>query len=842
MYFHLINLQDPRSIIIMNGKLPLYANIILPLAVPQYYTYQIPIEISGKIQIGCRVTVVLGKRRIYTGIIRLIHNSPPEGYKISFILSLLDETPVVSLQQIEFWEWLADYYMCTPGEVYRAALPSGLKLESETRVFSKEAKTPPLSLTSGENEILDILDASPGITILQLSSASGKKDVMPIIKNLIEKNLATLEESLKKGFKARLIDFIELTEKFKSEKSLNQLLNSIEKKAPKQAEILLNYLQLYEDKNQAILKDKLLKSGNSTHSTLNSLIKKGVFKIISKEISRLSDKKLAIRDIYELNPKQSEAYQTIKDLFKEKDVVLLHGVTSSGKTEIYIHLIAEQLKKGKQVLYLLPEIALTTQIIQRLRCVFGNKVGIYHSKFSDDERVEVYQNLAGFRRLNSPEYQIILGVRSSIFLPYSNLGLIIIDEEHENTYKQFDPAPRYNARDAAVVLAGMHGGKVLMGTATPSFETYMNAVTGRYGLAELSDRYRNMQLPELQVVDVREARRKKKMHSLFSPQLLDAISESLANNEQIILFQNRRGFSSYIECNACGWIPYCENCDVSLTYHKKTNRLICHYCGYNIANLSNCKSCGNNDIRTRGFGTEKIEDEIALIFPDAKVKRMDLDTARTRKSYEKIIFDFEMRKIDILIGTQMISKGLDFDHVKIAGILNADNMLHFPDFRAYERSFQLIAQVSGRAGRKNTQGKVIIQTSDPQNTVIKYVMQNDYKGFFKQQLQERKNFKYPPYVRIVKLTLRHRQLPIVSNAANMLAAELRKVLGDRVLGPEFPLINRLFNLHQKCIIVKIERDQQFSHRRKLMQQAIDKIAVNPNFKSLQIIPDVDPLN
>ncbi len=830
----------------MNRNVPLYADVILPLAVPQYYTYQIPDQNSEKAQIGCRVTVVLGKRRIYTGIIRTIHNNPPEGYRIQPILSVLDETPVVTIQQIEFWEWLADYYMCTPGEVYRAALPSGLKLESETKIYPKEPDTHPASLTVVENQLLDILDHSPGISLQKLSSVAGKKDVMPFVNSLIEKDVVTLEESLKKGFKSKLIDFVELEEKYQSNNKLHELLNSMEKKAPKQAELLLCFLKTdapdHKIKKVLTPKDKLLKSANAAHATLNSMIKKGIFKLITKEISRLSDEEITTKDPFELNAKQSEAYRTIKSQFEDKDVVLLHGVTSSGKTEIYIHLIAEQIKKGKQVLYLLPEIALTAQMIKRLKSVFGNKVGIYHSKFSDDQRVEVFQNLAGVRKLNSPTYQVILGVRSSIFLPYSNLGLVIIDEEHENTYKQFDPAPRYNARDAAVVLAGKHGGKVLMGTATPSFETYMNAITDRYGLVELHDRYLDILLPEIKVVNVREARRKKQMHSLFTPALLDGISESLKNKEQIILFQNRRGFSPFIECNACGWIPYCKNCDVSLTYHKKTNKLICHYCGYSIVNPVHCNSCGNPDVQTRGFGTEKIEDEIALIFPDAKVKRMDLDTARTRRSYEKIIADFENRKIDILIGTQMISKGLDFDHVKIVGILNADNMLHFPDFRSYERSFQLIAQVSGRAGRKNKQGKVIIQTGDPENTVIKYVMKNDYKGFFTQQLQERKNFKYPPYVRLVKLTLRHKKLPVVSHAANMLAEELRKVLGERVVGPEFPLINRLFTFHQKCILVKIERDKQFSQRRKLMREAIDKIHANPNFKSLHIIPDVDPLN
>ncbi|MGD2034848.1 MAG: primosomal protein N', partial [Bacteroidales bacterium] len=768
--------------------------------------------------------------------------NPPEGFRISSLLSLLDEVPVVSNRQIEFWEWIADYYMCSPGEVYRAALPSGLKLESETKIFSKEPGTLPGLLTESENRLLDIVDNEQGITLHKLSSLLGRKDVMPIVKGLIEKDIITLEESLKKGYKPKLIDFIELNEMYREEANLNELLVSMEKKAPKQTALLLQLLHLSREKQTEVPKNILLKSSGTTHATLNSLIAKGVLKINTRETSRLQSKEITTRQLFKLNEKQAIAFRQIKNQFEHKDVVLLHGVTSSGKTEIYMHLITEQLEKGKQVLYLLPEIALTAQIIQRLTNVFGNKVGIYHSKFSDDERVEVYQNLIGIRKLNSPEYQVILGVRSSVFLPFSNLGLVIVDEEHENTYKQFDPAPRYNARDAAVVLAGMHGGKVLMGTATPSFESYMNAMTNRYGLTELHDRYMDIKLPEIMVTDIRKAGRQKKMHSHFSHQLIESMTEALANKEQIILFQNRRGFSPYIECNACGWVPYCRHCDVSLTYHKKSNKLKCHYCGYAILTPENCHSCGSADIRTRGFGTEKIEDDVALIFPDAKVKRMDLDTARTRRSHEKIIGDFENRRIDILIGTQMISKGLDFNHVKIVGILNADNMLHFPDFRSYERSYQLMAQVSGRAGRKNEQGKVIIQTGDPENVVIKYVVQNDYKGFFEQQLPERKNFNYPPYVRLIKLTLRHRKQEILSRAADLLANDLRKLLANRIVGPEFPLINRLFNQYQKCILVKIERDNLFSQRRRMMRQAIDGITNNKTFKGLQIIPDVDPLN
>ncbi len=822
-----------------------YADLILPLAVPQYYTYSVPDSFKGQAAIGNRVTVVLGKRRIYTGIIRKMHNSPPTGYTINPILSVLDDQSLVSEKLMEFWEWIADYYMCTPGEVYRAAMPSGLKLESESQIFavSTDHET---ALSDTEYQLIRLAENSPGISIHKLAAAISRKDIMPVIKVLIEKELITLKENLVEIYKPRRQDYLVLSPPYRKQDSLQELLTVLEKKAPKQARVLIEFLHLnaYSDNPdiQRVAKDKLLNSATISPSSLKTLISKGVFQIESEEISRLKGVLTSQRKPFALNQNQTRAHVKILDEFQSKDVVLLHGVTSSGKTEIYIHLIEHFIRQNKQVLYLLPEIALTTQIIQRLQSVFGNRTGVYHSKFSDAERVEVYENLCGIRKKDSPEYQIILGVRSSIFLPFSNLGLIIIDEEHENTYKQFDPAPRYNARDASVVLASIHKSKVLMGTATPSFESYLNAINGRYGLVELSDRYLDIKLPEISVIDLRAARKRKQLHSHFSQPLIDAMEETLEKKEQIILFQNRRGFSPYVECNTCGWIPFCKNCDVSLTYHKKSNRLNCHYCGYNIPYPSGCSSCGSSNIRTMGFGTEKVEDEVAILFPEARISRMDLDTTRTRRSYEKIIADFENRKIDILIGTQMISKGLDFDHVRIVGILNADNMLNFPDFRSFERSFQLIAQVSGRAGRKKEQGKVIIQTSNPDHVVINYVLENNYKGFFHHQLNERKNFSYPPYFRLIKLTIRHKKLPVVSKAASYLASELRKSLGKRVIGPEFPLIGRLFSYHQKCIIIKIERDKYFSTRRHQVLEAIDKTMVHAEFRSLQIVPDVDPYN
>ncbi len=830
----------------MQAALPKYADVILPLAINQYYTYKVPETIRQYVKIGCRVTVVLGKHKIYTALIRYLHDRQPEDIEIREILSLLDEEPVVSDLHIRFWEWLSEYYMCTTGEVYNAAFPAGLKLESQTQIYLQEDNEEKFQLSATEQALLKRVTANPGITIDKLVEVLGKKDWMPSIKKMVEKGLLTTEEKLKTGYKPKIVQTIELTEDWQKESELQELLDKLEKKAPKQAVLVNAYLDLNIQENKldkkSVDKDKLIKKARSTTAAMNSLIHKKIFRVKLRETSRISFTSGVRHELRELTTRQSEVCDKIRQLFKEKDVVLLHGVTSSGKTEIYIHLIHECIQQGKQVLYLLPEIALTAQIIQRLRNVFGDTVGVYHSKFSDSERVEVFRNIVGFEIEDSPSFQIILGVRSSIFLPFKNIGLIIIDEEHEYSYKQFEPAPRYNARDAAIMLASMHKARVLMGTATPSFESYMNAIHGRYGLAELTDRFSDIKLPEIKIIDIREARRKKKMKSHFSPLLIDEIAKALRNNDQAILFQNRRGYSPYIECRDCGTVPLCKNCDVSLTYHKNSNLLKCHYCGFTIANPAHCNACGSPDLLTMGFGTEKIEDEIRIFFPEAKVARMDLDTTHTRKSYEKIIADFENRKVDILVGTQMISKGLDFDHVKVVGVLNADNMLNYPDFRSFERCYQLIAQVSGRAGRKNERGVVVLQTSDPAHTVIKHFKFNDYQGFFNEQVAERKTFLYPPYVRLVKLTLRHKKISLLNQAADKLAYELRSSLGNRVVGPEFPLINRLYGYHQKCILVKLDRDKIFLDRKRLMLNAISHVNTSVDFKGIRIIADVDPYN
>jgi len=818
----------------------LYVDVILPLPLPQLFTYSVPENLKELTITGKRVVIQFGGKKVYTAIIASIHNKKPEHYQTKDIISVLDDQPIVNELQFQFWNWISQYYQCAPGEVMKAALPSGLKLESETKIlFNSEFKADGF-LSEKEELVMNILSTKNIITINELSSIIEQKQTLPIIKSLLDKKAIFIEERLKDNYKPKTEIFVEITAEYNNENSLNQLLNKLSK-AKAQHNLVVSYLmisKLFSASEQLrISKKELLEKSETNSVILSSLIKKNVFTAIEVEVGRLNTSNIAISDSNQLNEYQQKTHKEINAIFETKDVVLLHGVTSSGKTEIYIQLITECIAKGKQALYLLPEIALTTQIINRLTDVFGNKVGVYHSKFSDSERVEIYNNIGQ----DANNYQVILGVRSSVFLPFNNLGLIIIDEEHENTYKQYDPAPRYNARDAAIVLAKLHGAKTLLGTATPSIESYYNASHGKYGLVELFNRYQDIKMPEIITVNTRDARRRKLMRSLFSDVLVNHIEEALAKKEQVILFQNRRGFSPFLECEACGWIPKCNHCDVSMTYHKHINQLVCHYCGFSYSVPSHCKACGSQAIQTKGFGTEKIEDEIAILFPDAKIARMDLDTTRTKKSYLQIISDFETKQVDILIGTQMISKGLDFDNVSIVGIMNAENMLNFPDFRAFERSFQLMTQVSGRAGRKNKQGKVIIQTSDPDHPVIKNIIENDYLSLYNTQLQERKKFKYPPFYRLIEITLKHKHPDILKNISLSLAKELRAIFGDNVLGPEPPIVSRIQNWHLMEFIIKIEREKSFAVAKQYIHQAVEKTCVKLDLKNLQVVIDVDPM-
>ena len=740
--------------------------------------------------------------------------------------------------QFKFWEWLADYYLCTQGDVYKAALPSGLKLESETIVEYNPDFESEVRLSEREQLILDLLSVDPEQCVTKLEKESGIKNILTVIKSLLDKEAIFVKEELRRTYKPKTEARVRLTGEA-DERRLH-ILFDILSRAPKQLALLMKYVELSGVMGKGTVKEvakkELLQRAGVSPSILNGLVEKKIFEIYYHEIGRLNGCGGETFSLNPLNEHQQRAYGEITEVFLEKSVCLLHGVTSSGKTEVYIHLIDEVIRQGKQVLYLLPEIALTTQITERLRRVFGTRLGIYHSKFPDAERVEIWQ-----KQLGDKGYDIILGVRSSVFLPFRNLGLVIVDEEHENTYKQQDPAPRYHARNAAIVLAAMYGAKVLLGTATPSVETWYNATNGKYGLVELKERYQEIRLPEILPVDIKELHRKKRMTGQFSPLLIQYIREALDQKEQVILFQNRRGFAPMIECRTCGWVPKCKNCDVSLTYHKGINQLTCHYCGYTYQLPRSCPACDGVELVNRGFGTEKIEDDIKIAFPEASVARMDLDTTRTRSAYEKIIADFEQGKTDILIGTQMVSKGLDFDHVSVVGILNADTMLNYPDFRSYERAFQLMAQVAGRAGRKNKQGRVILQTKSIDHPIIAQVMANDYEQMVAGQLAERQMFHYPPYYRLVYVYLKNRNEILLEQMADVMAGKLRTVFGARVLGPDKPPVGRIQTLFIKKIIVKIEYNASMGRARELLLQVQREMIEDERFKSLIVYYDVDPM-
>jgi primosomal protein N' (replication factor Y) len=817
-----------------------FANIILPVPLPRLFTYQIPEKWINEVSIGIRVVVPFGNKKYYSGIVYSIHDNKPEEYETKDILSVLDQHPIVNELQLNFWHWIAQYYMCTLGEVYKAALPSGLKLESETKIHYNNQWSQDTLLSEKENMVMDFLAKKRIATIQEINSITELKNALPVVKGLLDKEALFVSERLKDGFKAKTKKVISLNKNYHTQQTLQNAFTELSR-AKKQLETLMIYFTLIGGTHQSnfsktIDKTVLQEKSNASSAIINELIKKGIFTEEEETISRLTRGKNSQSQLHELNPPQTKAVKEIKNHFIQRDAVLLHGVTSSGKTEIYIHLIKEQIEQGKQVLYLLPEIALTTQITSRLKKVFGNEIGIYHSKYSDAERVEVWNDI-----LNHEHYKVVIGVRSSIFLPFNNLGLIIIDEEHENTYKQFDPAPRYHARDAAMVLAGIHKAKVLMGTATPCIETYRNTETGKYGLVELTQRFEGIQLPEIIVVNLHDEHRRKRMQSHFSPLLIEHMTKALQNKEQVILFQNRRGFSPYVECGQCTWVPKCDYCDVSMTYHKHINQLICHYCGHSYYLPKTCKACGSPALQTKGFGTEKIEEEIKLIFPETKVARMDLDTARTRKSHETIIHRFENHEVDILIGTQMISKGLDFDHVSVVGILNADSMLNYPDFRAFERSFQLMAQVSGRAGRKNKQGTVIIQTSNPDNPVIMDVLNNNFPHHYQVQLDERNAFKYPPFYRLIHLTVKHKNPNTANQAAEYFGQYLRGIFNERVVGPQAPPISKIQNWHLRKIMLKIESGVSLPKVKGLVRDAINTMVSHPGFKSVVVQADVDPM-
>ena len=828
-----------------------FVDVILPLAVPNLYTYRVPFDWNDSIAIGQRVVVQFGKGKLYSALIRNIHENPPKQYAAKYIDSILDEHPIVNSKQFELWDWMSQYYMCNIGDVMVAALPGGLRLASETKIVlnvdhSKKIADVNMKISDKEVLIIDALEVKNVLTLQDVSEIIEQKTVYPVIKSLIEKGIVLIQEELKEKFRPKIESYVRITEKADDENNLKTIFDTLEKKAPKQLDVVMAYINLskrYSKERVEVKKSDILKMVDGAEAALRSLAKKNVFEIYEREVGRLANYD-SENKISALNDIQQEVLESIQKQFSEpapKDVVLLHGVTSSGKTEIYVKLIEETIAQGKQVLYLLPEIALTAQIINRLRKYFGDTVGVYHSKFNENERVEIWNDVLQDPESGTPKFRIILGARSALFLPFSNLGLVIVDEEHDTSYKQYNPAPRYNARDGAIYLAHIHKAKTLLGSATPSIESYFNAQDGKYGFAEITKRFGGVQMPEILIADVKEATRKKQMKSHFSPLLLDTITLALDKKEQVILFQNRRGFAPQLECNMCAWVPQCINCDVSLTYHKVSNQLRCHYCGYSIKPPVKCAACGDTDLKMKGFGTEKIEEELTIFYPRAKIARMDLDTTRSKFAHQHIIQDFEEGNIDILVGTQMVTKGLDFDNVSMVGILNADSMLNFPDFRSFERSYQLMAQVSGRAGRKNKRGKVIIQSQNPDHSIIQEVIANDYLSMYTNQLMDRKNFNYPPYYRLIEITVIHKDPDLVNVAAKYLADALKHHFAKRVLGPEFPLVSRIRNLYHKNILLKIERDASVNQVKKIVSELLIKFRSTPDYKSVRVQIDVDPM-
>lgn len=817
-----------------------YVDVIVPLPIAGQYTYSLPEEMAERVCMGCRVVVPFGRKKFYTGLVTRVHEEAPQAYETKDVSEVLDERPILLERQYAFWQWLSDYYLCPLGDVYKAAVPSGMKLESETLVVYNPEFVAGGPLPEKEQQVLDLLSRDTEQCITQLEKSSGIRQLLPVIQALLEKEAIYVKEELKRSYRPKLETRVRLTERVRPEKAL-RLQFDLLARAPKQLAVLMKYLELSgwsgaDGRFREVTRKQLQDASGASAAVLNGLVEKQVFELYRAEVGRLAQGTLETQDLHTLSEAQENAYRQILATFHTKNVCLLHGVTASGKTEIYIHLIEQVLSVGKQVLYLLPEIALTTQITERLKRVFGNRLGIYHSKFPDAERVEIWR-----KQLSENDYDVILGVRSSVFLPFRRLGLVIVDEEHEQTYKQQDPAPRYHARNAAIVLASLFGAKTLLGTATPSIETYYNALQGKYGLVELNERHQQICLPRIEVVDIRELARKKRMTGPFSPMLLQQMREALDRKEQVILFQNRRGFAPMIECRTCGWVPRCKNCDVSLTYHKGLNELTCHYCGYTYQVPRSCPACGGVELMDRGFGTEKVEDDVKRIFPEARVARMDLDTTRTRTAYETIIADFEAGKTDVLIGTQMVSKGLDFDRVSVVGILNADSLLNYPDFRSYERAYQLMAQVAGRAGRKNRQGLVILQTKSPDLPLIHEVVTNDYRQMYEEQLEERRLFNYPPFDRLVYVYLKHRKEEVAEQAAAVLAGWLRAGLGDRILGPDKPPVGRIQRLFIKKIVVKIAQGTSMPKVRGYLLQLQRALLEDERFRSLVVYYDVDPM-
>lgn len=813
-----------------------FINVILPIPLELSFTYSITEEEAKILQPGMRVAVPFGKSKIYTGIIFSVHQNPPEAYEAKEIHEILDDYPIVNATQLKHWEWIATYYMCTLGEVVRSALPGAFLLESETLVLRNT------EYDIDENELLDdeflVFEALQHQSILKVQEVSAiveRKNVLPILQRLLEKKVIVLKEEVYEQYKPKLVRYVKLGEEHASDEKLEELLNSLTR-APKQSQVVLSLFQLQAKSQKPIKVSELEKLSNTSKAIIKTLVDKGILEEYFIKTDRVSyDGESDNSETKDLNEFQEAALVDIKSAFGENKVTLLKGVTSSGKTEVYVKLIEECLEKGLQALYLLPEIALTTQLISRLQEYFGEKIAIYHSKYNVQERVEVWQNVLQ----SKPKAQLVIGARSAIYLPFSKLGLVIVDEEHESSFKQFDPAPRYHARDAAIVLGHLHKANILLGSATPSVETYHNAQTGKYGYAEITRRYGNVLMPEMELVDIKEESRKRKMKGHFSERLFLEMEETLKDGAQIILFQNRRGFAPLMECLTCGHSPQCPNCDVSLTYHQYRNQLRCHYCGHHTALPESCFACGSSELDTKGFGTEQIEKEVTALFPDAKVGRMDLDTTRGKHGYEKIITAFEQQELDILVGTQMVTKGLDFRNVNLVGVMNADSLLNFPDYRAHERTYQLLTQVSGRAGRTKKRGRVVIQTYNPYHQILKQVTNSDYEGMYKEQLYEREQFKYPPVNRIIKITFKHKNYNVLNEAADWFSGALRSNFGGTVLGPEYPPVARIRNQYLKHIVIKVQKVHSLAQTKANIRRIEKSFKSVAMYRGVRVIYNVD---
>jgi len=822
-----------------------FVDVIVPLGVPNYYTYRVPTDFNELIKIGQRVLVQFGKTRIYTGIIRNIHQTAPKVYEAKYIEGILDEIPIVSELQLKFWDWISFYYCAHPGEVMNAALPSGLKLSSTSHLqlnpeFNFEESSSTI-FTEREHLILDALHVTPNMTFDDIANLLQLKSIQPIINNLIKKSAVLVYEDVKDKYKPKLQHFLRLTDSYSSEEKLSNLINQLEKKAFKQAEALIYFLQLSKSNeytiNGWIKKELLTKRVEST--AVQALVKKQILLEQKFEVGRLLFEKSSAKQKV-LSVRQTEALNEIKQFFEFRKPVLLKGVTGSGKTEIYIQLIQEAIAKDKQVLFLIPEIALTTQLITRLRAVFGELVGVYHSRFSENERVEIWNNVLGIDNKHE-KYKIILGARSCLFLPFKNLELIIVDEEHDNSFKQHDPSPRYHARDSALYLASLHKANVLLGSATPSVESTYHVQQQKFGLVQLQNQFVESGGTKVEVCDLLYFETTQQMKACLTPPLFDAIENALKRKEQIILFQNRRGFAPYTECKQCGHVPQCIQCDVSLIYHKHSQKLTCHYCGYTINPPKTCPACGGNQLHFKGMGTEKIEEDVEILFPSARVARMDLDSTRSKHAYKQLIDEFENGQIDILIGTQMVTKGLDFNNVSVVGVLNADSLLNFPDFRSFEKAFQLITQVRGRAGRGNEKGFVFIQTTQKEHKVIDHIIKAEQDLFYAETMLERKQYDYPPFTRLIELTVISKDVNEVNHLASQLHTLLKPEFKNNLLGPEFPLISKIKNNYHKCLLIKSLREQSPVYLRKVIAEALNELQNNHKTWRYRVAIDVDPV-